>query len=185
MLKTADAASAVRAVTVFRKRPAMLAFWALFGGAVSLQGLATAGYFIFIDMPQPQGLAIIVIGIAIALVLFGLVFLAYAVGRLRGPPDAIMIGPDGLHDRAVSGQPIPWRDITDVAVVRVRGLCLVFGVSAGAEMRAGIYLRQHLAAVFEKALGYPGYHVHIMGTEAEVESVAQAIAPFATVRGRD
>jgi len=164
----------------------MVAIWALVGGAVSLQGLGTAGYFIFIETPRPTAFALVAIGLAVALVLFGLAFLAYAVGRLRGPSDAITIGPDGLHDRAVSAQPIPWRDIRDVAVVRVRsGRCLVFGVAAGAELRAGIFLRQHLAAAFEKALGYPGYHVHIMGTEAGVESVAQAIAPYATVHRRD
>jgi hypothetical protein len=124
------------------------------------------------------------IGLALFLVWLGYFFGGEAFRRLRDPKAPIAIGPAGLYDRAISGRPIPWNAIRDLHVWdggARGGRCLVFDIEDNAARDAGVHLRVRNSAPVNRPFGY-GYRVHTLGTNANIEALTQAIAPYATVK---
>lgn len=102
-------------ITTFRDRPWRLRFFLVLGGAMMVQGVATATYFL-VTGDADFWFAVTIHGLSAALIGFGFWFASYAWRRLRDPEPPIMIGPAGLHDRAISEQPIPWSDLRNFVV---------------------------------------------------------------------
>lgn len=169
-------------ITTFRNRGWLQSLYLIFGCAIAVQGIATAGYFLFVGEAEPGFFAVIML-LAAALVLFGLWFASQSLRRLRDPEPPITIGPMGLHDRAISLKPIPWQDIRDLRVWNGgRGGPVVgFELDDAAAERAAVRPRVKAAAAVNRPFGY-GYRIHHMGTDANVERLVAAIAPYAEVR---
>lgn len=168
-------------VTSFRKRPPVLVFWIVFGLFCTLQGIATAAFVAQSD-DMDKTLKIVTAGLGLFLAAIGLWFAAHAWRRLRGPDDAIVIGPAGLHDRLISDRPIPWPAIRNIHVrPTARGGSIV-AFDLDDETRTGVHWWPRLGEPVNRLLGY-GYYILVMGTDASVERLAAAILPFAPVEG--
>ncbi len=169
-------------ITVFNNRGWLLTIYFLFGCAIILQGLATAGYFLFID-DASEGFFFVIMGLAVVLVLAGIWFASQALRRLRDPEPPITVSPAGLHDRALSLRPIPWKDIRDIHVHHggrggpVVAFELPDTLLDTVEMRPRVRQGAHV----NRAFGF-GYRVHHMGTTASVDRLVEAMAPYIDVR---
>jgi len=167
-------------ITTFRNRSWLLAFYIVLGVFLMLQGAASGIYFLYFDEAQ-YGMKWVILGLAAAMIGFGLWFAAYGWRRLRDPEPPITIGPAGLYDRAISDRPIPWSDIRNLCLWEGRGGPVVaFDLANGAGARAGVRQAAHVSAAVSREFGH-NYHIRSMGTEATVERLIEAIAPYATV----
>ncbi len=182
--RDAEAAAGSR-VTVFHERTPALTLWLVVGSGAMLQGIATAAYFHSFAQDVVEGLRLVAIGLGAFLALVGLYFASHALSRMRGQGPPIVIGPDGLHDRAVTARPVRWRDLRDLAVLRARGAYVAFEIAPEAVDSVGVRPRRRIEAAFNRALGYPGYQVHMMGTDATIDRLVAAITPHASVLRRD
>jgi hypothetical protein len=109
-------------------------------------------------------------------------FAGHAWRRMRDPENPITIGPSGLYDRAISERPIAWRDIRNLHVWDGKGgPVVVFDLAEGAEARAGVHDRVRLSAPVNRPFGYD-YRVHSIGTDATIDALLAAIAPYAEVK---
>ena len=147
-----------------------------------LQGGATAIYFLYYDDVE-HGLELVMFGLAAALAGFGYWFASYGWRRLRDPEPPITIGPAGLHDRALSARPIPWRDIGNLHVWNGQGGPVVaFDLAEGAGERAGVRRGAHVSAAISRLSGH-NYHIRSMGTDATMARLVEAIGPYAEIEG--
>ena len=171
-----------QSVTIFRDRPRVLVLYALLGLIFVVQGIATTGYFILFD--DGAGFFYTGIFLSLFLLLIGILFAGYALFRLRDHHPPITIGPDGLHDRILSRQPIPWADIRNLRIHPEPrgGPVVVFDLAEGAEDRAGIRKRARMAVGINRPFGY-SYQILEMGTDAGIDRLVEAIRPYADVRG--
>lgn len=172
--------------TVFRRRKWVLIIYLVFGIAIAVQGVATAVWFVLFaeGMDDAWWFRPVAVGLALFLVWLGYFFGAAAFRRLGDREEPIVIGPRGLHDRAISERPIPWRAIRDLHIWdggSRGGRCVVFDLEPGAERSAGVNVRVRNSAPVNRRFGY-GYRIHTLGTDASIERLTQAIAPYATVR---
>jgi hypothetical protein len=166
--------------TIFRKHPRRLIFFFVLGIIFIVQGLATAGFFLLSDDTEDVRYA--GVGLALFLALVGVWFAGHAWRRISDPADPVVVGPAGLHDRSISIRPIAWKDIRNLHVHATprSGSILAFDLADGAGDRAGVNRRARLAVRVNRPFGY-SYYVHRMGTDADVESLVAAIAPYAEV----
>ncbi len=164
---------------VFRKRPVALTLYLVMGVAFVVQGLATA---LFLgsasDLDQPlRGVTVFV---SLFLSAVGLWFAMAAWIRLRGPEDAIVIGPTGLHDRSISHEPIPWQAIRNIHIAKGARGSSVLAFDVDDDARHDILWWPRVSGPINRAFGY-GYYVFVMGTEANVTRLAAAIARHSIV----
>lgn len=170
------------AITVFRDRSRLLTVHVVMGVFFIGQGLATAAWFTVTDEADELWLRLTAIGVSLFLAWVGWWFASHAFRRLRDPENPIVVGPSGLYDRALSARPIAWSDFRNLHVWTGKGgPCLVFDLAEGAEERAGVHPRVRFSTKFNRPFGYT-YRVHSIGTEASVERLVAAIAPYAEVR---
>jgi hypothetical protein len=177
-----DRRASAATITVFKDRRRLLGFYLVFGGLIALQGIATAIYFHQSDDTEP-GLRYVAIGLSLFMTYMGYWFAIYAWRRRTDPENPIIVGPAVLHDRALSERPIAWSDIRNLRVWHSGrgGPVVVFDVAAGANQRAGIRQRAQVAAIANKPFRYT-HHVHAMGTDASIDRLVAAIAPYAEVK---
>ena len=100
------------------------------------------------------------------------------------PEAPITINAAGLHDRAISARPIPWTDIRGLHVWdggSRGGKLLVFDLAAEAAERAGVNARVRVSTAANRPFGY-GYRVNGLCTDASVDKLVAAIAPYAEVK---
>ncbi len=171
-------------VTVFRNRPRVLLFLFVLGLILTVQGGATAGYFVLFD--DGAGFQLAGIGLSVFVILMGIGFAGYSLFRIRDRHAPITISAEGLHDRILSRQPIAWSDLRNIHVWPLpRGGPVVgFQLAEGAESRAGVFKRARLAAAANRPFGYD-YQIHAMGTDADVDHLVAAIRTHADVRTSD
>jgi hypothetical protein len=169
-------------ITTFENRGWAQVLYLAIGAAVFVQGLATGTYFLLADH-QAEGFAYVMLGLAFALTLIGLWFCSQALRRLRDPEPPIVIGPRGIHDRAISLRPIPWTEIRNLAVHRGSrsGPHIGFDLDEIAADVAEVRPRVRAAARVNRLFGF-SYRVHHMGTTANVDRLIAAIAPYASVK---
>jgi hypothetical protein len=169
------------AITVFRERTGILSFHLILGGMMMLQGVLTAIFFIYYGSDE-IGITVTAVGLSLFLAWAGYWFAGHAWRRMRDPENPITIGPAGLYDRAISERPIAWSDIRNLHVWDGKGgPVVVFDLAEGAEERAGVYDRVRLSAPVNRPFGYD-YRVHSIGTDATIEALVEAIAPYAEVK---
>jgi len=170
-------------VTPFQNRRWALLLYLAVGAFATVQGFMTAVYFAVIDHESEAFLQAVMLLLSAALVLFGLYFFGHAFRRLADPELPIVIGPEGLYDRALSRKPIAWRDIRDLRVHRGArsGPHIGFDMDEAAATRADVLPRVRMAATINRLFGY-GYRVHHMGTTANVDRLIAAMAPYIDVR---
>jgi len=173
---------AAPATVAFQRRRwalyANLAFW----GAEAAFGAAMVIAF---ALGQFEGAISYVIPVlAIFLFALGAVYVRYCIRELRAEGPAIVIGPDGLHDRRISAKPVPWPDIARVQVVRsAKGMVSVmFEIVPAGEERAGIHRGPRFKSRINRALGFPGYDLIRVGNDSSVDGLIAAIQPFKPVR---
>jgi hypothetical protein len=169
--------------TIFRRRKWLLIVYLVFGLFIAVQGIASAIWFA--TAREVEGwLRPVSIGLALFLVWLGYFFAAAALRRLRSNEAPITISAAGLHDRAVSARPIPWTDIRDLHVWdggARGGKIVVFDLTAEAAERAGVHARVRVSTGVNRPFGY-GYRVNGLGTDASVDRLIAAIAPYAEVK---
>ncbi|MCR4282471.1 MAG: hypothetical protein NUV72_05530 [Bauldia sp.] len=169
------------AVTAFRDRSGLLNFYLVPGDLMMLQGVLTAAYFLYYG-DVDFGIELVILGLSVALAGFGFWFASYAWRRLRDPEPPITIGPAGLHDRAISDLPIPWSDVGDLRVWDGKGgPVVVFDLAEDGAQHAGVRRAAYASAVFSRPFGY-SFHVRSMGTDATIDRLIEAIAPYAAVK---
>lgn len=170
-----------QSVTIFRDRPRVLVLYAVLGLIFVVQGIATTGYFVLFD--DGAGFFHISILLSLFLLIIGILFAGYALFRLRDRHPPITIGPDGLHDRILSIQPIPWSDIRNLRIYPEPrgGPVVVFDLAEGAEDRAGVRRRARMAVGINRPFGY-SYQIVAMGTDAGIGPLVEAIRRYADVR---
>jgi hypothetical protein len=174
-------AAAAGTVTFHRRRWALythLVFWsaeAAFGAAMA---------FAFALGQFEGAVAYVIPVLAIFLSALGLVYVRYCIRELRAEGPAIVIGPEGLHDRRISTKPIPWPDIARVEVIRHArgGVSVMFEIVPTREENFGIYGGPRFKSRISRALGYCGYDLIRVGNDASVEGLVAAIQPFKPVR---
>jgi hypothetical protein len=171
------------AITVFRDRSRLQNFHLVMGVFFIIQGLATAAWFTFGDHGLDETWVLVAaVGCSLFLAWVGLWFASQAFRRLRDPENPIVIGPAGLHDRAISARPIPWQDIRNMHLWTGKGGPVVgFDLSDGAAERAGVHPRVRFSVKFNRPFGYD-YRIHSMGTDADIDQLVAAITPYAEVR---
>lgn len=163
---------------MFRRKPWPLRVLAGLGVFFVAQGIFTAWFMIF-ELKDDDTIRWAGAGLALFLAWLGYYFASYAIRRLRGPEAAIVIGPDGLHDRIVSARPIAWSDIQNL---RARpggrgGTIVVFDLREGAEARAGVTFRARWSVGMSRPFGY-SYAIRHGGTEADPEKLLAACRPY-------
>ena len=169
-------------ITAFRNRPWLLTIYVVLGALMIVQGLATMIYFLYFGEAD-YGLWVVILGLSVALAGFGLWFAAYGWRRLSDPEPPITIGPAGLFDRALSAQPIVWRDIANLHIWRGQGGPVVaFDLADGAGERAGVRRGAHVSAAISRLSGH-NYHIRSMGTDATMARLVDAIRPYAEIEG--
>jgi hypothetical protein len=152
--------------------------WALTVHAViwpmlSLFWLAAASMFLEAAHAFP-GLAV-----ALALAVCGFMVLlgghmAYeALRQMTVPAPALAVGPDGLLDRRLAREPIPWHEIERLNIARFHTSRVRLELSAAGEARVRPVMR--LLARLGRALGTPSYGVGLMGLGAVDRDVAEAV----------
>ncbi len=177
------ALSADKPVTHFEPRRGMQLFHLIFGIALILQGIVSAVLFLY-WADDDHLFTAATVGCAIMPVAAGYWFAGHAWRRLRDKQSAITIGPDGLFDRAISTRPIAWNDIRNLFVwdeLPRGGPVVVFDLAEGATERAGVFERVRLSAPLNRPFGYD-YRIHSFGTNATIDALCGAIAPYATVK---
>jgi hypothetical protein len=169
-------------ITVFRERTGILNIFLILGGMMMLQGILTAIFFLIYGADEAW-LTVVAVGMSLFLVWVGYFFAAKAWRRLRDHENPITIGPSGLLDRSISERPIPWSDITNLHIfVSGRGgPCVVFDLVEGAAEKTGVHPNVRRSAVVNRAFLY-SYQIQHFGTDANVDKLVEAIAPFAEVR---
>lgn len=169
--------------TVFRRRKWVLIVYLVFGLFIAVQGIASAIWFA--TAREVEGwLRPVSIGLALFLLWLGYFFAAASFRRLLSNEAPITISATGLHDRAISARPIPWADLRDLHVWdggSRGGQLVVFDVAAEAAGRAGVHARVRVATAANRPFGY-GYRIHGLGTDASVDRLVAAIAPYAEVK---
>jgi hypothetical protein len=157
--------------------------WVIFGFAAVLQGVATAAYFISWAQDVEALVRGMAVFVGVALAFFGQYFAREALGRLRDPHAAIVIGPAGLHDRMLSARTIPWSAISGVAIRTAArgGRFVVLEIAPAAARTAGIRFGAAVEAPINRALGYPGYRIHMLGVKADPDSLVAAMSPYVAV----
>jgi hypothetical protein len=169
-------------ITVFRERTGILSFHLILGGMMMLQGVLTAIFFIFYGSDE-IGITVTAVGLSLFLAWAGYWFAGHAWRRMRDPANPITIGPAGLYDRAISERPIAWGDVRNLHVwadVTRGGPVVVFDLAEGAAERAGVHPRVQHTAPINRPFGYD-YRIHSIGTDATIEALVEAIAPYAEV----
>ena len=167
----------------FRKRPIALTLYLLMGFAFTIQGLATAVFLSGASDLDPP-LRAITVGVSLFLAAIGLWFAMAAWFRLRGPDEAIVVGPAGLHDRTLSRQPIPWRSIRNLHVARGARGASVLAFDISDDVRRDILFWPRISEPINRAFGY-GCYIFVMGTDASVPRLAAAIARHAPVAAQE
>lgn len=172
------------AITVFHDRPRLLLLYFVLGLILIVQGIATAFWFLVADDSEME-LRTVAVGLALFVTWLGTWFAGTARRRMRDPEDPIVIGPAGLHDRALTVRPIPWTDVRNLRLSQYGkgGPVVVFDLAEGAAERAGMPGRVRWTAAVNRPFGYD-FHIHGMGTDASPERLAEAIAPYAEVKRR-
>lgn len=121
---------------------------------------------------------------SVSIMLVGVWCLAHSVRRLRAGDPAITVGPGGVHDPLIHGDPIPWSEIQR-PLLRYSGISgwrLLFDVDQEAEQELGIGPRQRRSAARWRWLGVRSYRVHFFGTQATVSRMYAAIEPYAEIQ---
>ncbi len=169
--------------TVFRNRRGALAAYLVLGAFLVVYGVGTGVFLVAMDDAE-TAIRAVGVGLAVFVVWLGYWFGSQSLRRLMDANPPIVVGPDGLHDRAVSRRPIAWGEIRDLHLWRGgRGAAIVvFDLAEGAAERAGVRRTVKATASINRLFGY-GYHVHALGTDATAERLVNAIAPYAEVAG--
>lgn len=175
-------AAAASATAVFHRRR-----WALYVHLVfwTAEALFGAALLVAFALGQFEGfLANVIPVLALFILALGASYVRYCIRELRAEGPAIVIGPDGLHDRRISPQPIPWPDIGRVEVVRsAKGaVSVMFEIVPTREERLGIYGGPRFKSHVNRALGFAGYDLIRVGNDASVKGLVDAIQPFKPVR---
>ena len=167
---------------MFGRRRGILLFLLVIGIILMIQGVATASYFAVFDDSEVL-LRLAGCGLALFVGCLGVYFGGYGWRRLTDAKAPIVIGPDGLHDRALSAQPIPWSEIRQLHVHDggKYGRSVVFDLDDEAAARVGIVPTARMAVGLNRPFGY-GYRIHHGGTEATADTLTAAIAPYAEGR---
>jgi hypothetical protein len=165
----------------FRQNRLTAAAWVVFASALALQGGATIAYFQYFAGPVEPFIRTAVLICGAGLIWFGWQFGGEALRRLRDPRPPVVIGPAGLHDRAVSERPVPWSAIGAVAIRYAYrgGRFVAFDIAPHALDASGVRLGARIEAAVNRALGYPGYRIHMVGVDADPDRLLAAIAPHA------
>jgi hypothetical protein len=136
-------------------------------GSVAAVRLATEAP----DLP-PEIFAI-VLGLAVFLAALGLRRAVLCLGQIRTPSPVLAIGPDGVFDRRLAPQTIPWAEIASVDVVHMLGTRVMLGLAPAGQARI-----RPLERALARLSGFfllPGYRIFVHGTEASAEEVAAAL----------
>ena len=166
---------------MFRERSLLNTIHIVMGILFVIQGTVTAIFFIFFAGAEP-GMTWTAVGISLFLAWVGWWFGSHAWRRMRDPENPITVGPAGLHDRAISERPIAWGDFRNLHVWDGKGgPVVVFDLAEGAEERAGVFERVRLSVPFNRPFQYD-YRVHSIGTDATIDALLAAIAPYAEVK---
>lgn len=157
----------------WNNRPRLLALLAAFWGAEMLLALACGAAFLSAGDGLPLWMQALVLLFTCFLALVGLRLGLLCLFQLRLPNPVLALSPQGLLDRRLSPTPIPWREVTWVAIFRIRGTQVVFELSPAG--RARIRQPEHLFARINRAMLMPAYTLMPMGTEARAEELAEAM----------
>lgn len=157
--------------------------WVIFGFAAALYGIAIVVYFAYLteDVVAPVKVSVAVCGGVLTFI--GQYFAREALCRLRDPQAPIVIGLAGLHDRALTAHPVPWSAISGVAIrfANRGGRFVALEIAPAALDTSGAHLGPRIEALFNRALGYPGFRIHMLGVKADPDRLIAAITPYARV----
>jgi len=154
-------------------RPAVLAVLAAFWGAEMLLALLCGAAFLSAGAGLPLWMHALALLFACFLALVGLRLGLLCLFQLRLPNPVLALSAQGLLDRRLSPTPIPWREVTWVAIFRIRGTQVVFELTPAG--RARIRQPERLFARLNRAMLMPPYTLMPMGTEARAEELAEAM----------
>ncbi len=153
----------------------------LFWAALALLGLVLAPVLVAETRGMPAWMSVAGVALALFLAAIGLHLAIFCLRQLGAPAPVLAIGPQGVFDRRLAAETIPWREIRYVGVYRLRGTQVMFELTP--EGDAMVHPFGRALARLSRLFLLPGYSVVLMGTDARAEEVAASMqAGFAASR---
>ncbi|MFN4141959.1 hypothetical protein, partial [Aestuariivirga sp.] len=130
--------------------------------------------------PSENGMAILLMGMGLLLAAAGLVLagLAWRIAWLRGP--ALELTEEGLRDRRLSPDVIPWDAISWRVMFNGRSYSLQFDVAEAQRKILRIYWPHRAMALFNRLMRHPEFTVVTLGTGLTAEAIGARMNSFKT-----
>lgn len=152
----------------------LLPFWVLqvaMGGVFAAAGIRMIG-------PGENGGAVILILMGLLLAAAGAVLagLTWRIARLRKP--AIEMTADGLLDRRLARERIPWEAVSWKVIFNGRNYSVQMNIAEPTRGRVGIYWHQRISGLVSRMLRQPEFAVVSMGTGLSAQQIGARMERF-------
>ncbi|MFT4176612.1 MAG: hypothetical protein QM627_08130 [Luteolibacter sp.] len=154
-------------------------------GALSLIvcGVASLSIAIEIALGNPEPTAILVMGgVGLYFLFFGILLLWLMIDLFRLPAPLIMIGPEGVFDRRLSAEPIPWDRLSWRRT-------WLFGFGGAVQLDTDFPLKprlpQRALALLNRLCRYPAWNIVAFCTDADAKGIARVMEHFSPRGGRE
>lgn len=163
---------------IIENRPLIARLLLMFWVAEIVVGLLFTLAGVNLLRPAENGGPILLMVMGLVLVLAGLVMsgLCWRVARLKGA--AIEMRPEGLMDRRLARNAIPWEAISWKVIFNGRSYSLQLDIAEPARSTAGIYWYQRALGLFSRMLRQPAFTVVTLGTGLGAEEIGRRMTPF-------
>lgn len=155
------------------KRNNRLVISGLFWAGECALGLGLGALLVVEAGVMPGWLFALAMATAVALAAIGLRLSVYCLRQLGDPTPTLVIGPEGLFDRRLSNQTIPWAEVVRLEVYHSRTTQVMFDLSPVGD--ALIHPFERALARLARCVLLPGYSVVLIGTDADVKDVVVAM----------
>ena len=128
--------------------------------------------------PSENGGAAVLIVMGLVLVAAGIVMagLCWRSGRITGA--AIELGPEGLLDRRLSDQRLPWQAIRWKVIFNGRSYAVQFDLAEPTRSDARIHWPQRALGLLSRSLRQPEFTVSTLGTGLSAHALAKRLERF-------
>jgi hypothetical protein len=152
----------------------LLPFWML---QVAMGGLFAAAGIRLLGPGENGGAAILILmGLLLAAAGVVLTGLTWRIARLRGP--AIEMTAEGLLDRRLARQRIPWEALAWKIIFNGRSYSVQLDVAEPARSGLGVYWHQRAAGLVSRMLRQPEFSVVSMGTGLSAHEIGKRMERF-------
>lgn len=150
-------------------------FWARALLVLCVIELGMGAVFIYAGFTRSSPL-VLVLGVLMTALFIGLAAFAWPIAWLRGP--AIEMREDGIIDRRLSPETIPWEAISWKILFNGRSYSLRFEVAEPVRQSLVLSPLHRLVAGFNRLLRQPGFTLHALGTGQSAHQLGEKLKRF-------